>query len=75
MIAPDMPEKKEKYTGFKCGQFVWWSGREHLFLGYTDAKRSKCMIADCWGNKIHVWHSALSTSAPYSPPKSDSHEK
>jgi len=35
----------------KTGQTVYWLGKPHLFLGYSDYKRTVCVIADSDGNK------------------------
>lgn len=43
----------EQKIGIKCGDFVNFSGRKHLFLGFIDSKR--CIVADNNGNKIELW--------------------
>lgn len=36
-----------------------FSNRTHLFLGYIDYKKKRCMIADYDGNKIELWSNQI----------------
>ena len=36
-----------------------FSNRIHLFLGYVDSKKRRCIIVDSYGNKIEVWNEQI----------------
>jgi len=44
----------------KSGQYVYLSGLSYLFLGYSDYKRMRGIIADKHGNRVEVWVERLS---------------
>jgi hypothetical protein len=48
-----------KYTDIKTGSYVIFCKRKHLFLGYIDSKKRRCIIADNYGNKIEIWNEQI----------------
>ena len=45
----------ENIKNIKSGQYVYLSGKQYLFLGYTDYHRKRGVVADIYGNKTEVW--------------------
>ena len=38
----------------KSGQYVYLNNYRYIFLGFIDYKRTRCLIADSYGNKIET---------------------
>lgn len=51
---------KEDYRFYKTGEYVTINGTKYLFLGYSDYKRTECVVATMDGEKIKM-------SAVYKP--------
>jgi len=48
-----------KIEEYKSGENVYVYGIQYLFLGYCDAKKRRCIVADIWGNKSEQWITSI----------------
>lgn len=39
----------------KSGTYITFNGLQYLFLGYSNYKRTMCVVADFYGNKANIY--------------------